>query len=440
MQNPLIEEFQNAWRAENSLTAEAFWYLRGSKSQVAFEELLAAEQALRRERFRLGFDPDATVTQTVGVGVAISIGAGPLPQNFGRYVVKEAISRGAFGEVYRAEDPNLGREVAIKSPRLDRELDEKTRAEFEREARLICRLDHKHILPVYDFGFTDKGRPYLVTRLIAAQTLAHRLAEGEINFHQATRVVAEIARALHYAHSQGVVHRDVKPANILMEHEGHAWLADFGLGLEAPNTELSQDRSGTPQYWSPEQAQGNSHLVDGRSDIFSLGTILYEAITGTHPFRGSSPVGMLKLICDADARPPRQVNDRIPREIEEACMRALRRNPADRYSTAADFAEDLEAAATYQPQPIDTSHVELTQELVGLVERLAENTHEIWSQKRIDEGWVVGPSRDDKKKTHPDLIPYEQLSREEQDYDRDVVRAVLLAALALGVKLQPYLE
>ena len=286
MQSPLVEEFQKAWRAENSLTVEAFLHLRGTRMSGVFEELLRAENVLRLRRFGSAHDPDMTVTQT-GDNLAIAIGDTPLPQNFGRYVVKEVISRGAFGEVFRAEDPTLGREVAIKSPRLDRELDERTRTEFEREARLICRLAHKHILPVYDFGFTEKGRPYLVSKLVTARTLAHRMPDG-LNFHEATRVVAEIARALHHAHSQGIVHRDVKPANILMEKEGHAWLADFGLGLESQNTELLEDRSGTPRYWSPEQAKANAHLVDGRSDIFSLGTILYEAITGTHPFRSDS--------------------------------------------------------------------------------------------------------------------------------------------------------
>ncbi|MCC7335235.1 MAG: protein kinase [Pirellulaceae bacterium] len=440
MSESILNEFRQARCRVDSLTAEAFWHLKGlGVDSKLFSELLQVEHSLRLEQFSSTGDMDATVTRsTVGNANNVRLAVGPsLPERFGRYVVKGAISQGAFGSVYQAEDPTLGREVAIKSPRDDRALDEAARAEFEREARLICRLEHPHILPVYDFGFSDNGRPYLVCKLVMARSLAERIESRGLNFHETTRVVAQMARALHHSHQHGVVHRDVKPANILLEESGHAWLADFGLGLESPKTDLSQDRSGTPRYWSPEQAEANSHLVDGRSDIFSLGVILYESLTGVHPFDGTSIAALLKRLLEADVRPPRQLNDRVPRKLEEACMRALRRNPLERYSTAADFAEDLEEAATYQPQPIDTSKVELSPALESLLERLSENTHEIWSQCRIAEGWIVGSTRDDKKKTHPDLVPYEQLSEGEKDYDRAVVRAVFKAAIALGSKITP---
>lgn len=438
LNNQHLSDFQRCWDDDHSFTAEAFLQLSGLElRRETFAELIDLERTLRLNRFC-----DMETSPVTGL-TAIAEDRAPAnktarePERFGRYIVKKALSRGAFGMVYHAEDPVLGRDVAIKSPHLNSKLGDAARSEFEREARLLCRLEHAHILPVYDFGITETGRPYLVCKLVSASTLESRLANRKLNFHEATRVIIEIARALHHAHSNNVVHRDVKPANILMEENGHAWLADFGLGLEAPKPELSQDRSGTPLYWSPEQAESKSHLVDGRSDTFSLGIILYEAITGEHPFRGSTTSAITKRILHTDVRPPRQIDDRIPRKIEDACMRALRRNPIERYSTAADFAEDLEEAATYQPKPIDTSAIELSRELDALIERLAENTHEIWAKRRIEEGWMVGTSRDDRKLTHPDLVPFDQLSRTEQDYDRIVVRSVLLAAIAMGTKITP---
>ena len=272
---------------------------------------------------------------------------------------------------------------------------------------------------------------------MTSDTLAHRLAANRISFFEATSITSAIARALHYAHGQNVVHRDVKPGNILLDGDNHPWLTDFGLGLEAPETARDTDSSGTPLYWSPEQAEGKSHLVDGRSDIFSLGIILYRAITGVNPFQADNLTGIVKRILQADVRPPRQINDRIPIELEAICMRSLQRHPTKRYLTAEDMADDLDSVPTYTPTPIDTSDIQLPDDLAGLIEQLSVNTHEIWAEKRLSEGWIVGAKRDDKKKTHPDLIPFEQLTKIEQDYDRDVVEAVLKAAVALGSQIVP---
>lgn len=419
----LVEEFESIWRTESSLNAESFVRLRCPDSDSnTFERILSRETELRSQRFKGEID---------------SRSAESLPSHFGRYQVQRLISKGGFGEVYSALDPKLDRLVAIKTPRVDRAIDEATMQAFENEAKLICRLEHTHILPVYDYGMSDFGRPFLVCKLIESKTLAEQLASRTTSFAETVTICSAVAKALHHAHRSGVVHRDVKPANILLESDGHAWLTDFGLGLESPKTHIDQDHSGTLMYWSPEQAAGMGHLIDGRSDIFALGIVMYVMLTGVHPFEAESNRGVRKRITEADVRPPRMCNDRIPPELEEVCLRALRRDPKERYSTAEDLAHALEEVGTYQPQPIDVSHIEIPDAIAELVERLAINVHEVWANKRVSEGWVVGPARSDSKKTHPDLVPFEQLTKIEQDYDRDVVESVLRAAIALGARIEP---
>ncbi|PAY17512.1 hypothetical protein CKO51_20830 [Rhodopirellula sp. SM50] len=419
----LVDEFETIWRKESSLNAESFVRLRCPDSDSnTFERIISRESDLRSQRFKGEID---------------SRSAESLPSHFGRYEVRGLISKGGFGEVYSALDPKLDRKVAIKTPRVDRAVNESTRQDFENEAKLICRLEHANILPVYDYGMSDFGRPFLVCKLIESETLAERIATGPISFAETVKICSAVAGALHHAHQSGVVHRDVKPANILLESDGHPWLTDFGLGLESPKVHLDHDHSGTLMFWSPEQALGKGHLIDGRSDIFALGIVMYVMLTREHPFEANTDKGVWKRITEADVKPPRQCNDRIPPELEEVCLKALRRDPKERYSTAEDLGLALEEVGTYQPQPIDVSHIEIPNAIADLVERLAINVHEVWASKRISEGWVVGPARSDSKKTHPDLVPFEQLSKTEQDYDREVVESVLKAAIALGSRIEP---
>jgi len=263
------------------------------------------------------------------------------PEAFGRYEVRGVLGRGAFGAVYLGYDDQLKREVAIKVPRLDLS-SEKIEQDFLTEARQLAQLRHPGIVTVFDVG-VDRGQCYIVSDYLRGQDLAGWLNENRPTLEQTVHIVAAVADALAYAHAQRTVHRDLKPNNVILTEGLKPVIIDFGLAVSDPQTVGSEKGivSGTPAFMSPEQVRGEGHRIDGRTDIFALGVILYLMLTGQRPFQSTDLRELMRQIRDDEPQPPRQLVHDIPRELEQICLKAMAKKLGERYTTAADMAEDL---------------------------------------------------------------------------------------------------
>ena len=263
-------------------------------------------------------------------------------QNIGRYRVEKILGEGGFGVVYLARDDELKRPVAIKVPQAQRIRNSQDAEAYLIEAQILATLDHPHIVPVYDVGRSEDGLPFVVSKYIEGSNLAERIRHSRPSVDESTLIVARMAEALHYAHQNRLVHRDVKPGNIVLDLESKPFLVDFGLALKEEDFGKGGGILGTPVYMSPEQANGEGHRVDGRSDIYSLGVVLYELLTGQRPFAAPDITQLLSLIRTSEPPSIRQIEPSIPEELERICAKAMGRWASQRHSTALEFADDLQ--------------------------------------------------------------------------------------------------
>jgi serine/threonine protein kinase len=269
-----------------------------------------------------------------------------LPNPFGRYEIKQQLGRGGMGTVYLAHDSQLNRLVALKVPLLNH--DPKRERQFLREARAAAALQHPSICPIYDFGEID-GRFYITMAYLEGGSLATRLDRGPLPVGEAINLARTIADALGEAHRAGIVHRDLKPANILFDKGGRPFVADFGLARNLKVTGIEstsgQAIAGTPAYMSPEQINGQSE--DPTTDVYALGVVLYEALTGKRPFDGPLGTVLGKIAMD-EPRPPSQVHPQVDRRLDAICLKALAKSPVDRFANMGAFRSALDQ--TDKPQ------------------------------------------------------------------------------------------
>ena len=263
----------------------------------------------------------------------------------GAYRIDEKIGQGGMATVYKAYHDKLHRHVAIKVLHPAITEDASFISRFEREARVVARLEHSNIVPVYDFAEHD-GQPYLVMKYIDGQTLKERMQEGPIAPEEGLLIVDAVGSALSFAHAEGVLHRDVKPSNVILDANGEVYLADFGLARIAQSGEstISQDAMlGTPHYISPEQAKGLRDLGP-ETDIYSFGVMLYELVVGRVPFVADTPFSIIHDHIFTPLPSPRELNPNVPEAVEQVLFRALAKEPADRFSDASDLVSEFHRA------------------------------------------------------------------------------------------------
>lgn len=271
----------------------------------------------------------------------------------GQYQIIEKLGQGGMATVYKAYHRRLERNVAIKVLHAVFKDDESFLRRFTREAQVVARLEHPHIVPVYDFA-EHRGYPYLVMRYVEGETLKDRLSRGMLSRSEMIRVATAVADALDYAHQHGVLHRDVKPSNILLTQGGGVYIADFGLAriTQAGESTLSQDMiMGTPQYISPEQAKGVTEL-DGRTDVYSFGIIVYEMVTDRVPFQADTGYSVIHSQIFDPPPSPSSLNDNVSSDLERVLLKVLSKEPADRYASAGAFVADLKRALLAMPDEV----------------------------------------------------------------------------------------
>jgi serine/threonine-protein kinase len=303
------------------------------------------------------------------------------PTKIGRYEITERVGRGGMGAVYRGRDTILDREVAIKVMSSDFAADESSRPRFYREARAAAKLQHRNIVTIFEFGEEDET-PFIVMEFLRGQDLSKRIrTEPPLTLEQKLDIIAELCTGLHFAHEQGVIHRDVKPANIWLVPDGSVKLLDFGIAKFSSSTMTRQGSVfGSISYMSPEQV--NASDVDGRADVFSAGVVMYELLSGKKPFAGDSPTAVLARIMDDEPASVAELPRDLPKPLVASVIKALQKDREQRYRHAADFGADLRLvrsalAASTEPMGAGVDLAETTLTDAGPDRALGSDHHEL---------------------------------------------------------------
>jgi serine/threonine-protein kinase len=365
----LAGELRELWAL--AAIADDFGSLHGSESDAADPTFVPRESADSRRSVDLNPHDTGAPEQHWRAGMT--------EKAIGDYELLEKIGEGGMGVVYQARQKSLGRIVALKMIQRGALASAADMARFRAEAAAAARLEHPHVVPVYEVGQQD-GEPYFSMKYVAGTTLAKKLADGPLAACETAQLLLPVCRAIAYAHQQGIIHRDLKPSNILIDADGQPLVGDFGLAKRI-EVEGAIDRSlsealtrtgailGTPSYMSPEQAAGSRGVVGTASDIYSLGAILYQCLTGRPPFQAASPVDVVLMVLEQDPVLPRVLNPKADPDLEMIALKCLQK-PADlRYRSAAALADDL--AAYLANEPISARSTNVTQ----LVTRILRETH-----------------------------------------------------------------
>lgn len=316
--------------------------------ELEFDEDAATMLDVQQAEQKPDTDPAKTDRDESHLEIKVGIEDMLTGQTLGPYRFTEKLGRGGMATVYKAYESGLDRYVAVKVMRQYLTSDPEFKTRFQREAKAIARLDHHNIMPVYSYG-EEQGLNFIATRYVDGGTLKEIMGKP-MSLEQTVKIISGVARALGYAHQRGVVHRDVKPANVLLASGDWPLLADFGLARMMEGvTHVTQTGvgMGTPTYMSPEQGEGKE--IDGRSDIYSLGIMLYEMLTGEAPFQADTPVGVVVQHITAPLPLPRKINPDIPEAMERVILKAVAKNPQDRYQTTDELIGDMEKVLAGMP-------------------------------------------------------------------------------------------
>jgi serine/threonine-protein kinase len=306
-------------------------------------EKLSQPESAKEETARLSMTPTGSTSSGMSA-TPVPGGESPSFSQFGRYKIIKTIGKGGMGMVYKGTDPMLDRPVALKTIRLDFPLSPTETIELKdrliQEAKAAGKLSHPNIVTIYDVG-EHEGVHYIAMEYLSGYSLEDFIKKkGELNYRIVARIIMQTCEALSYAHQHGIVHRDIKPANIMLLEDFHVKVMDFGIArLEATSLTKSNVALGTPQYISPEQLEGGQ--ADKRSDIFSLGAVLYEMLTRRKPFQGENISSLMYRVLNYDPPPPSSVNDKTPLMFDRIVSKAMAKNPKERYQDAEEISETL---------------------------------------------------------------------------------------------------